>query len=65
MDTYNVMLSIQIVTIALFFGLFYISKILRKNTARIDHILYLTLFGMICGLVAIVAVYTFSKGFGL
>ena len=63
MDTYNVMMSIQILSILLFFGLPYLARLIYLNTEAISFILFIVLFWLICSFVAIVSVYTWTAGF--
>ena len=63
MDTYNVMLSIQILSVLLFFGLPYLARLIYLNTDAISFILFIVLFWLICSFVAIVSVYTWTAGF--
>ena len=63
MDTYNVILAIQILSVALFFGLPYLAKLIWDNTDKITFILFMFLFWLICSFVAIVSVYTWTAGF--
>ena len=63
MDTYNVMMSIQLLSILLFFGLPYLARLIYLNTDAISFILFIVLFWLICSFVAIVSVYTWTAGF--
>ena len=63
MDTYNVMLSIQILSVVLFFGLPILARKIWKETDAIGFVLFMVLFWMICSFVAIVSVYTLTAGF--
>jgi ABC-type multidrug transport system permease subunit len=65
MDTFNVMMSIQILSIMLFFGLPYLARLIYLNTEAISFILFIILFWLICSFVAIVSVYTWTAGFGV
>ncbi len=65
MDTFNVMMSIQILSIMLFFGLPYLARLIYLNTDAIAFILFIVLFWLICSFVAIVSVYTWTAGFGV
>jgi phosphoglycerol transferase MdoB-like AlkP superfamily enzyme len=63
MDTYNVILAIQILSIMLVFGLPYIARQIWLTTDKIAFILFIVLFWLICSFVAIVSVYTWTAGF--
>ena len=63
MDTYNVMLSIQILSIVLFIGLPFLVRIIWNEYDAIGFVLFMVLFWMISSFVAIVSVYTWSAGF--
>jgi hypothetical protein len=65
MDTYYVMLSIQILSIMLFFGLPILARQIYLTTDQISFILFIILFWMVCSFVAIVSVYTWTAGFGV
>jgi hypothetical protein len=65
MDTYYVMLSIQILSILLFFGLPILARQIYLTTDQISFILFIVLFWLICSFVAIVSVYTWTAGFGV
>ena len=65
MDTYYVMLSIQILSILLFFGLPILARQIYLTTDQISFILFIILFWMVCSFVAIVSVYTWTAGFGV
>ena len=65
MDTYYVMLSIQILSIMLFFGLPIIARQIWLTTDQIFFIMLIVLFWLICSFVAIVSVYTWTAGFGV
>tara|TARA_R100000656_G_scaffold120791_1_gene95321 strand:- start:114 stop:383 length:270 start_codon:yes stop_codon:yes gene_type:complete len=64
MDIYYVMLSIQILSILLFFGLPIIARQIWLTTDQIFFIMLIVLFWLICSFVAIVSVYTWTAGFG-
>ena len=63
MDTYNVMLSIQILSVLLFFGLPILARQIWLTMDQISFILFIVLFWLICSFVAIVSVYTWTAGF--
>ena len=63
MDTFNVMLAIQILSIMLFFGLPFMARQIWLTTDQITFILFIVLFWLICSFVAIVSVYTWTAGF--
>ena len=63
MDTFNVMLAIQILSIMLFFGLPFMARQIWLTTDQIAFILFIVLFWLICSFVAIVSVYTWTAGF--
>ena len=65
MNTFDVMMSIQILSIMLFFGLPYLARLIYLNTDTISFVLFIVLFWLICSFVAIVSVYTWSAGFGV
>jgi hypothetical protein len=65
MGTYYVMLSIQILSILLFFGLPILARQIYLTTDQISFILFIVLFWLICSFVAIVSVYTWTAGFGV
>ena len=63
MNDYNVMLSIQYLSIVLFIGLpFLVWKIWNEYSA-IPYVLMMIIFWLISSLVAVVSVYTFTAGF--
>ena len=63
MDTYNVMLSIQILSVVLFVCLPYLAWKIWNEYDAIGFVLFMILFRMICSFVAIVSVYTWTAGF--
>ena len=63
MDTYNVMLAIQILSVLLFFGLPFMARQIWLTTDHIFFIMMIVLYWLICSFVAIVSVYTWTAGF--
>ena len=65
MNDYNVMLSIQLLSIVLFIGLpFLVWKIWNEYSA-IPYVLMMIIFWLISSLVAIITIATFTRGWGL
>ena len=59
MNDYNVVeIGLQILSIALFFGLPYLAKLIWYNTDKITFILFMFLFWLICTFVTFVSVIT-------
>ena len=65
MNDYNVMLSIQYLSIVLFIGLPFLVRLIWKEYDAIGYVLLMILFWMISSFVAIVSIATFSRGWGL
>ena len=59
MNDYNVVeIGLQILSVALFFGLPYLAKLIWLNTDKIAFILFMFLFWLICTFVTFVSVIT-------
>jgi hypothetical protein len=58
--TEAILLSIEILALALFLGLPFLAKIINDTTEKISFVLFLILFWLISGFTSIVAVYRWS-----
>ena len=65
MNDYNVMLSIQYLSIVLFIGLPFLVRLIWKEYDAIGYVLLMILFWMISSLVAVVSVITWLDYFYL
>ena len=65
MNDYNVMLSIQYLSIVLFIGLPFLARLIWKEYSAIPFVLLLVIFWLISSLVAIITIATFTRGWGL